>query len=171
MNITATFIAAASTHGTGGNCMVDVIELKSGKAICISDECVALYDSVDEFHTSGNELQWVIGDGFARADSPNGLSPMGLTFVEAITTFEPDGPVSVDLIVLCDGRVIGVDTETIVLYPSMEAFDATDGSEAYPTLALEDAAPEEPDGSPEEPDGSDDGHCTRFYPSVEGDAA
>jgi hypothetical protein len=136
------FIRATSTEHTGGNCMADLIELRNGKALCLTDECVCLFDNPNDFLNEDGKgvienARYMDGaDSLARADNATELSAMGLTFVEAITTYEPDGPVSVDLIVLCDGRVLGVDSESIVLYPSMEAFDALDGSEEFPSLTL-----------------------------------
>lgn len=38
-----TFTKAISTHHTGGNCMVDVIELNDGHYVGITDEVVCLY--------------------------------------------------------------------------------------------------------------------------------
>jgi hypothetical protein len=138
MKTNAVFVSNVETLRTGGNCMADMIELKNGKAIVLTDECLALYNSRKDFHDNGSEdcYRYMDGcDGFARYDSPAERSPCGLTFVEAISTYEPDGPVSVDLLVLADGRVLGVDTDTAVLYPSMEAFDAAE-SVAYPTIDL-----------------------------------
>lgn len=145
IQITAAFIAAAHTENTGGGCMADFLLLKNGKAIVLTDECVCIFDNPNDFLNADGEGEVENGremcgtSGCARFDSPTDRSPMGLTFVERIGTYEPDGPVSVDLIVLCDGRVLGVDTESIVLYPSMEAFDKEVGDPTtdWPSLALE----------------------------------
>ncbi len=48
-----TYVKDAFTEQTGGGCMVDYIELKNGRVIGITDECVALYPSLKE--TSGGE--------------------------------------------------------------------------------------------------------------------
>ena len=43
-----THITDVSTYNTGGGCMVDVLTLTNGKVLCISDEYVGLYDSVED---------------------------------------------------------------------------------------------------------------------------
>lgn len=43
------WIAEADTANTGGWCMVDLLTLRDGRVIAISDEYVGLYDSVDAF--------------------------------------------------------------------------------------------------------------------------
>ena len=40
------FVASIHTDQTGGLCMVDVITLRSGKVLTISDECVVAWSSV-----------------------------------------------------------------------------------------------------------------------------
>ncbi len=42
------YITKEETYGTGGNCMVDVLTLSNGKVVCISDEYVGLYNSVND---------------------------------------------------------------------------------------------------------------------------
>ena len=37
------------TEQTGGNCMVDMLVRNDGKVIGVTDECVALYESVEDF--------------------------------------------------------------------------------------------------------------------------
>tara|TARA_R110000744_G_scaffold143441_1_gene255322 strand:- start:814 stop:1014 length:201 start_codon:yes stop_codon:yes gene_type:complete len=46
-NIEHTYIKETSTQNTGGNVMVDFVELKNGNVIGISDDCVVLYKSKD----------------------------------------------------------------------------------------------------------------------------
>lgn len=121
--ITASFIAAVSTHDTGGNCKADLIELKSGRAICIADESVAVYKSAKDFHDNADESSY--RELFGVGTMTRGDSAVALTFVERIETFEPNGPVSVDLIILCDGRVLGVDSDSLVMYPSKASFERT----------------------------------------------
>jgi len=41
-------ITKLETWNTGGGCMVDILHLSSGKVVCISDEYVGLYNSVDD---------------------------------------------------------------------------------------------------------------------------
>lgn len=42
------YIIKQESYNTGGGCMVDVLTLSSGKVVCISDEYVGLYNSVDD---------------------------------------------------------------------------------------------------------------------------
>ena len=41
-------ITKQETYNTGGGCMVDFLHLSNGKVLCISDEYVGLYNSVDD---------------------------------------------------------------------------------------------------------------------------
>ena len=41
------YITKQETWNTGGGCMVDILTLSNGQALCISDEYVGLYNSVD----------------------------------------------------------------------------------------------------------------------------
>lgn len=126
--INARFIAAASTQHTGGNCMADIIELKSGPVVVITDEVVCVYPNLKTWEDGPAEdhraLEFVNGEqSFARGED----SEVALTFVKRITTYEPDGPVSVDLLELFDGRVFGIDTDSLVLYPTMKDFESESG--------------------------------------------
>lgn len=40
-----TYIADVYTVNTGGHCLVDMIKLKDGRYLCISDETVMLYNN------------------------------------------------------------------------------------------------------------------------------
>ena len=42
-------ISKVETVNTGGNCMVDLIHLKDGRILGISDDVVALYRSIEQF--------------------------------------------------------------------------------------------------------------------------
>lgn len=44
------YIKSVFTENTGGGCMVDFIELDTGKIIALTDECVCVYNSIDEFY-------------------------------------------------------------------------------------------------------------------------
>ena len=44
------YIATTFTGDTGGGCMVDFLILKDGRCIGVNDECIALYDSYDQFY-------------------------------------------------------------------------------------------------------------------------
>ena len=55
------YITKQETYHTGGGCMVDVMTLSSGKVLCITDEYVGLYDSLDDmFEDDGTKCN----DGF-----------------------------------------------------------------------------------------------------------
>ena len=41
-------ITKQETWNTGGGCMVDVLTLSNGKVLCLSDEYVGLYNSIDD---------------------------------------------------------------------------------------------------------------------------
>lgn len=146
MEVNATFIAKVSSDHTGGGCMADVIELKSGAVFIIADECAATYRNLQHWHEDGGDTMVAMMTEviFDRVDAPSGFSELGLTFVDRITTYEPDGPVSVDLLHLPDGRVIGVDAEGVVLYPSIDAFNAITESgevdESWPSIPFEGGA-------------------------------
>jgi hypothetical protein len=43
-----TYVIKNESWNTGGGCMVDVLTLSTGKVLCISDEYVGLYHSVDD---------------------------------------------------------------------------------------------------------------------------
>ena len=43
------YIEDTETWDTGGNIQVDIVRLKNGKIIGISDDCVCLYDNEDQF--------------------------------------------------------------------------------------------------------------------------
>ena len=45
------FIDKVTTYETGGNCPVDFITLKSGRVLGISDDCVVLYDDMEDFYS------------------------------------------------------------------------------------------------------------------------
>lgn len=151
--VVATFIASVATLGTGGNCMADVFLLKSGKAIVIADEALAIYDNPNDFLNEDGKGEVENGRDMPDVGAfERGASRLGLTFADRIELYEPDGPVSVDLLVLCDGRVLGIDTDSAVLYPSMAYFEDGDNffnetderapaaAASLPTLDLDGAA-------------------------------
>lgn len=61
--------------------------------------------------------------------------PNRTSFVTRIEEWEPTGPVPCTLVHLFNGRVLGVNDETIVLYPSRRAFDNTAQPE-YPSIDM-----------------------------------
>ena len=57
------YIVKQETWNTGGGCMVDILTLRDGKVLCVSDEYVGLYNSIDEFFdddgTRCNDGFWI----------------------------------------------------------------------------------------------------------------
>ena len=43
------FIKDISTYNTGGGCMNDIIHLKDGTVLVISDDCIGLYANIAEY--------------------------------------------------------------------------------------------------------------------------
>lgn len=43
------YIKEVSTQDTGGNCTVDFVHLHDGRVLGITDECVVLYASMQDF--------------------------------------------------------------------------------------------------------------------------
>ena len=42
-------IDGVETENTGGHCMVDFVILKDGRVLGISEDCVCLYESMEDF--------------------------------------------------------------------------------------------------------------------------
>ena len=57
-----------------------------------------------------------------------GIKVEKLTFIKESFTMNTGGDCMVDFLTLTDGKVIGVNDECIVLYPSMDAFMSGEGS-------------------------------------------
>lgn len=55
LEVNGKFIKKVWTENTGGGCMVDMIELEDGRVIGINEECVVLYESMDQFYEAGSE--------------------------------------------------------------------------------------------------------------------
>jgi len=49
------YIDKTSSENTGGGCWVDFIHLKDGRVIGLNDECVVLYESMEEFWECGTK--------------------------------------------------------------------------------------------------------------------
>ncbi len=43
------FIEKVGTEFTGGNCPVDFVTLKDGRVLGVTDDCVVLYQNMDDF--------------------------------------------------------------------------------------------------------------------------
>ena len=50
-------IDRVETEQTGGNIMVDFVILKDGRVLGISDDCVCLYKSLDDFWDATSETK------------------------------------------------------------------------------------------------------------------
>jgi len=50
MEINSDYIKGIFSQDTGGNCIVDFVELKNGMVIGINDECVCVYKDMDAFN-------------------------------------------------------------------------------------------------------------------------
>jgi hypothetical protein len=46
-----------------------------------------------------------------------------MKFITGLSQYEPRGPITIDLIHLWDGRVLGITNECVVLYKNMSDFD------------------------------------------------
>ena len=88
---------------TGGNCRADVVQHVSGRVIVIADECIFSYP---------NRATW--NDGVTNP----------FAFIASRDVYEPDGPCTVDILTLADGRVVGIDSNSVHVYASRAAFDA-----------------------------------------------
>ena len=49
-----TYIESIFTENTGGGCMVDFIQLDNGKIIALNDECICIYNSLNDFYQLNN---------------------------------------------------------------------------------------------------------------------
>lgn len=115
-------ITDAHTEHTGGDCMADLLTLASGQVVVLADECVAVYPNIQQWREGPHEDVPMLETSLPRAES---VTRFGfLTFAHAFAAYEPDGPVSVDLVALADGRVVGIDSDTLFIYPDMETFHA-----------------------------------------------
>lgn len=94
--------------------MVDVFELKGGRVVGLNDECLALYVNMEAFHNSDK------GDAIlASYWRPKGLdvikNPRLGTYTDTLTE-----EYTLDLFTLDTGDVLGIDSETVCLYPNRE---------------------------------------------------
>ena len=53
--MTYAFIDRVETEQTGGNIMVDFVILKDGRVLGVSEDCVCLYKSLDDFWDATSE--------------------------------------------------------------------------------------------------------------------
>ena len=43
------FISNTETINTGGGCYVDCLTLSNNQVLCVNDECMSLYNTLDDF--------------------------------------------------------------------------------------------------------------------------
>lgn len=55
-----TFVDYLEGFEVGSNCAVDFVVLKSGKVLGINDECVVLYESIQDFETASTKDRQII---------------------------------------------------------------------------------------------------------------
>jgi hypothetical protein len=118
------FISSIETVNSGGCCMVDLVHLRDGQIIGVTDDCAVLYpneaalwsetEAVGEFPwldlaQQVNPDMYEILKRIPDADKPG-------TFVVRLT---PE--YTVDLLTLDDGKVLGIDGATLCLYADAEA--------------------------------------------------
>ncbi len=58
-----------------------------------------------------------------------------MKYIACIEAWEPRAPVSVDLVHLYDGRVLGISSDCVVLYDNLADFETCDTNEK-PTISL-----------------------------------
>ena len=54
------FIESVETWNSGGNVMLDIVKLKSGQILIISDEAVCKYNSISEFYGDDGEYDYAL---------------------------------------------------------------------------------------------------------------
>ncbi len=46
-----------------------------------------------------------------------------MKFITGLSQYEPNGPITIDFVHLWDGRVLGINNESVVLYKNMADFE------------------------------------------------
>lgn len=108
------FVVSIESQQTGGNCVADVIRLASGEVVVISDEGIGAYSASDWDGDEGVVVEY--GRFMHSVEGVERREDSEHYFVRSLETYEPKGPVSVDLLTLHDGRVVGIDADSCVLY-------------------------------------------------------
>lgn len=109
-------IKSFSSENTGGGCMVDLVELPDGRVVGISDECIALYPSLDAMYEGDENGAYnfpVISRPVDQAEYPK---PARGTYVKSITEER-----ELALVVLDNDEVIGIDSGSVCLYKNEAA--------------------------------------------------
>lgn len=48
------------SENTGGNCSVDFVQLNDGRIVGINEECIVLYESLDDFYNCETRNRQII---------------------------------------------------------------------------------------------------------------
>ena len=134
-------IAKIDTWNSGGNCMVDMIYLNDGRVIGLNEECVVLYPSENAlFDDNETEFPCIITDHVDfNQDSYEELSTLPYDqrlgdFVVCTWSEYPD----LDMLLLDDGRILGIDSATICLYSDYQQWERhlETNAEAFASMVL-----------------------------------
>ena len=112
------FISEVFTENTGGGVMVDFIMLPDRRVIGVNSESVLLYKSLDAFFNQGSDEEILFS---IPQTSDDGVKPeidkdrLG-TFIVRI-----DHEYTVDAVVHESGMIIGIDSEAVCLYSTLES--------------------------------------------------
>lgn len=138
------------------NKVVDLNTMESRPGICHShDFCDANMVMHAAFHKVGlagaadfeeNEQEspahaesvamWNEAWDYAKQTRLSRPTKQRLTYIDSMETYDSGGHCMIDFVHLKDGKVLGINDECIVLYPSMEAFETHDGTEQLPCINL-----------------------------------
>ena len=105
-----TFIKGHQCSHMGGGNWVDFINLKDGKLFALGCDIACLYADMDAFNNGH-----VIGE-FDLPEFEKELFILDPSHIESV-----HGEYGLDVIVLKSGHAIGIDSDSIVLHPSVNA--------------------------------------------------
>ena len=104
-----TFIKGMECANTGGHVWIDFIDFKDGKVLALGSGIACLYSDMEAFQC-GN---YIGGFDLPEFDEPFLIDPSHIESVH--------GEYGLDVIVLKSGHAIGIDSDSIVLHPSVDA--------------------------------------------------
>ena len=105
-----TFIKRHQCSYTGGGIWIDFIDFKDGKVLALGSDACCLYPSMDGF-MDGDYIGC-----FELPDFDDDAFILDPSYIESI-----HGEYGLDVIVLKSGHAIGIDSDSIVLHPSVDA--------------------------------------------------
>ena len=132
------FIEQVFTENTGGGCMVDFIELKTGQVVGLNDECVVLYPSMVAYREGAVEDF----DGFRMFYRPEASTLINRPRIGTYTD-EIFSEATVDLVALDTGEVLGIDGGHVCLYANMGAAFSGAPNSVIATIELNVEVPKE----------------------------